>query len=814
MALNLKKPTNTEIDTDEINEALNARDQEIKDAFDEKQMSIQDAQIVQANLLAAEAQAAAYQKDLENRKAMADRADAVKRETSAVYAQQKKAIEEAAYNRRQLLREERENFNFSPDYFKNINLDGEFLSNLKTSVEENTLTKEAKKVFDEKAKELLNSISEKTVNLRNASYADSLKDGATQVIDKKAIDLLHSGDRLSTASLIMSLEQRSARINAEHESRLDDMRDRAERARDQGDDQKADYFDLKIAHEEAAFERDLAKNVLSQYEFMDSHKGETDRIREQREAIKELSDKADFLLNRVQESQFLEEMSELKRDTDIIEQQKFDAETAQLDQQLIDDFSDIETDNDELISEVDAEEEIEREKAAELAEIEPDYESDFPYEGIDQIDLAEYQADDEIQKLVEGTEEYDFEPSEDADLRALEDEVERNNDAVRDGRDVETDSLLPVEFDIDIESDEDTRTEDQIAEDAGGEEEDSSELRYEMKDGIVHAVVEEKPVSEDDLTEGDTDYVSPDGDMDFGQPEFDDEIVYETDSTPAAEDDYKIKEIDINELDIEAPEAVTEDTQKAEKLVDEVSSQDVDTEVVKTEEQTVADVDVDSQVVAEKPVADVEKPIVEAQKSEIKGEAEQSLDENSSDDESLFSASDDAKFRESFNQRLEVLNKEISDAEASGDDERMVDTAARQTAVLKEFNSYLSDRENLNATMKKLDSLSDKMSDEKNSEKAKSEYMETLDKAADKVVGQADKPWSQSMASELNSFHGDTIKKLDAEDEGSGQQLRKDYNAFRETQKADTIVVTKEYAEAIKDADRQSDKQTSTESQK
>lgn len=500
MAINLKKPTNN---IEEATADFDQRDLENEMAYEKTDAEKAEAAIEAENLKSEQQKQDAYAKDLSDRQAMAARTEAIRKENSDAYKAKELARKEYAAEKAQTLRQEREKINFDP----------EFLSNLKAGAKERTLTKEQLKVFNEKAKNELNAISEKTVDLRNANFASEIPVGSTQVISKDTISLLQSGDRQSTASLITQLEHRSGKLNQEHDDRISTMQERASFERENGNNKAADYFDLKIEHENTAHERDRAMNVLAQYEYMDADRGDTSRIQEQRDEIKKLTEKADALYERVEKMEAFASVKEETRDHDYEKTAEFEAEVEELNAEF-DDFSDIETDDQKFYDQQYEDSLIDTDDSDALAD-----------------EFRAEKAMEDYMEAVNSDREFDtWEPENDEDraTRQLDEEVERHNEAIERGDFEDASASLDQNPDIKTEVDEDPRTHEEVEEDAIDGELSESTMKYEMDRGLHEY---EKPESIDDAF-GEPDF----DDIDFGKPEMADAASVEAVSSSEIDD--------------------------------------------------------------------------------------------------------------------------------------------------------------------------------------------------------------------------------------------------------------------------------------
>lgn len=841
----------------EIQDQANAdylkKDEEIKASYDavdaakaemaeNDQLTLEELAEDTAKLEAEYEKKVAENKELDERAAEAENLAEVMKETQAANSEFNTQAPKPLFKEQEVVsRAEREMMNLAPDRYKNIS--PEFVASIQHQVRDNVLTNESQKAFRSESQKLLQEIDAKTVDARNESFASERPEGSSQILTTGAVDLLRKGDAVSVTSLISQMQQRGNRLIYAHENRIKDLQDRADLFRNDGDQEKAAYYDKKIEHELAAYERDTALSYLAQREFIDADRGETDALKEQRQLVEELREKADKLYAEVEKMEEFENAKEVGRDISVEEQEAFEKETEELDQDFENDFDDLQH---ELSEERDREQDVSTD--------------DDPIAAEAAAEEAEAKRLKAIQEDAEADIHEDEDPTDQA-IRKHEEETERHNEEVERERisanansesdsetEVEAEKFAAQDVDMDIYEipDEDTRTAEELEPQV---EEEFDNPSYDMKTGkVVLEQEEETPETEaekNDLEieqvkaeqasdyeiEDEVDYVQQDYpvEIDEDQPVFDDEVIEvvdmdEAERAPSINDqgDYVIEEIEpvsdqeaqTSEADAEIDQLVVErqadvqdvDVAKQEKEIETVALNDDQKE---TEAEAEADAEVETAKDEDKAIPQ-EEQVDGSSQERMRGDQEQ--DKVSAVSEIKIENASDKEFRNSFENRMLVAENQLAEAEASGDCDKIFEAQNNQRNINQEFNSYMNDRQTLSENKAEMKDHAEDFLNAKNPserEQAKQDYVQTVNDAAIDVNRSSDKPWGQSMARELADEYKGQMTSMKQSDPEAAKELGQAVKDSRDPDKSATVRVT----QADVDRAQQAQKQAQTQSQ-
>lgn len=851
---------------DRANENFAKRDEEIQASYDaddavkaeiaeEILMTQEELADETARLEADLEKKEAENKDLDERTAESEHLAKVVKETQAADSAFQTQTPQTLFKEPEVAtRVEREQMNMTPDFYKNFS--SEFVSSIQNQIRGNVLSTEDQKAFRSESQKIMQAIDSKTVSLRDGNLAMERPEGSSQVVTKSAVDLLRKGDTASVTAMISQMQQRGSRLIYEHEMRIKTLEERADLYRSEGDLEKASFYEKKIEHEVAAYDRDTALNYLAQREYIDADRGETEALKEQRQVVAELREKADMLYAQVEKMEEFENAKEISRDITAEEQEAFEKETAELDQDFDSDFDDLKH---ELSEESERDQNSERD--------DDPYAAEAAAEEAEAARLKALQEDNDAEL-------HDDEDSSDQAIRKLEEETERHNDSVeleraeaQSNADSQVEAVSETaqkaeddtqeEVDVYAIPDEDTRSVEDM-EQANEKEGEFENPKYDMKSGKIaidqdEAKAEAEAVALDveandqliaadeqalaeqaEQIEKEPEYVHQDYPVDFdeGNPVFEDEVV-EVVEMDVAERAPSIH--DQGEYVIEKVEPISE--HEAQEPVAEA-----DIEQLVVEHQDV----VGDQATAEQDV-EAEAPVVEAAEAktevEIQTHAEADV-QSHSQDESVVGKSDDDKkavsaisqtdivaindvevvndadkgFRDSFENKMLVAETQLAEAEASGDYDRILEAQKTQNNVNQEFNSYMDDRQSLTQSKSEMRDHANEFTSAKNPtdrEQAKQDYVAAINEAAIDVNRAGDKPWGQSMTKELADEYKGQMTSMKQDNPADAKELGQAVKDSRDPSRTATVRVTQEDIDRVQQEQKQSQtqKQTDQESQ-
>lgn len=861
---------------DSANESFAKRDEEIQASYDaddavkaeiaEEILMTQEELAEQTAKLEADLEKKeAENKELDERTAEAEHLAKVVKETQAADSAFQTQAPQTLFKEPEVTtRVEREQMNMKPDFYKQMN--SEFVSSIQNQVRGNVLSTEDQKAFRSESQKILQAIDSKTVSLRDGNLAMERPEGSSQVVTKSAVDLLRKGDTASVTAMISQMQQRGSRLIYEHEMRIKTLEERADLYRSEGDLEKASFYEKKIEHEVAAYDRDTALNYLAQREYIDADRGETEALKEQRQVVAELREKADLLYAQVEQMEEFENAKEISRDITSDEQEAFEKETAELDEDFENDFDDLKHE---------LSEEREREQNS---EIDDDlYAAEAAAEEAEAARLKALQEDNDAEL-------HDDEDTSDQAIRKLEEETERHNESVELERaEAQSNADSPVEAEsetdqndqddaqgeVDIYAipDEDTRSLEDMEQETDKEVEFENP-KYDMKSGKI--ALEQDEENADDVTsvaEVETAQQESAEEQEVVE-QLDTEPVYEyqdypieiDENEPVFEDDaVEVVEMDDPQIEVERSPSVNDQGEYVIEEIESVSEQDAQTseadidQLVSERQDTIQDEVVAEQVVTTESVGQ------DAEQLEVKAEVEDRTHAQADEDKTKVETNDhsqqenvdgtkdaqsdvvnhtqssqkdvgaydkdkaentsDKGFRDSFDARMTAAENDVSRAEASGDHKQIAEARDRQREVCDEYNSYMNDRQSLTQNKSDLREKAQDFSSATNTEdreQAKHDYVAKLNDTANQINNASDKPWGKSMAQELTNDYKDQMTAMKKENPSDASELSQAVKDSRDPDRSATVRVTRADVEMTRQQmtqQAQTQRQTDQESQ-